>query len=98
MNPPAGPEPGPGLVDGEPTEAAVPPARLRALRFRTLAQLWCLVSPVALHLVVRDRLWLSAHSPREFLDAVRIEQWVAVALLALHVRFLVGACLTRRDR
>lgn len=95
MSPPEGPGPAPD--HGEPAEAAVPPARLRALRFRTLALLWFLVSPVALYLLVRDRLWLSAHSPREFLDAVQLEQWVAAALLALHLRFLVGAIRSRRD-
>ena len=54
-----------------------------------LAQLWCLVSPVAVLLLLRDRAWLhQGGGMAAGLRAVRLEQWVAVLLLLAH-----GWCL-----
>lgn len=62
----------------------VPPG----VHFRMLSLLWCLVSPGALFLLFRDREWVDAPGLAAGFRAVRLEQWVATALLALHVRFL----------
>lgn len=62
----------------------VPPG----VHFRMLSLLWCLVSPGALFLLLRDREWIDATGLAAGFRAVRLEQWVAAALLALHVRFL----------
>ena len=62
----------------------VPPG----VHFRMLSLLWCLVSPGALFLLLRDRAWIDAPGLAAGLRAVRLEQWVAAVLLALHVRFL----------
>ncbi len=62
-----------------------------------LAQLWCLVSPGAVFLLLRDRVWL--HQGRDVmvaLRAVRLEQWVAVLLLAAHGWYLWGWWSCRR--
>ncbi len=56
-----------------------------------LAQLWCLVSPGAVFLLLRDRAWL--HQGGDVvagLRAVRLEQWVAVLLLTAHAWYLWG--------
>ncbi len=53
-----------------------------------MSLLWCLVSSGALFLLFRDRAWTDAPGPAAALRAVRLEQWVAFALLAVHVRFL----------
>jgi len=53
-------------------------------RYRMLARLWCLLTPVALWLLFRDRGWLSAASAGEAWRKVRLEQWVAVVLVLLH--------------
>ena len=67
------------------TDAVVVPP---VVHFRMLSLLWGLVSPGALFLLFRDREWIDAPGLAAGFRAVRLEQWVAVALLAMHVRFL----------
>jgi len=71
----------------EPASAA-PSLRLRrALRYRVLALLWCLVTPAAVFLLVRDRAWLTASGLAAKLVSVRFEQWIALLLIAAHFWF-----------
>lgn len=58
------------------------------LRYRMLGRFWWLVSPGAVLLLAGERAWLQAPTLGTALAAVRIEQWVAVVLLALHGWFL----------
>lgn len=67
------------------------------LRYQMLGRLWWLVSPAAVLLLASERAWLQAPTLGTALAAVRLEQWVAVVLLALHGWFLwrgrdVGDC------
>lgn len=73
----------------------LPPERLRSLRFRMLALLWCLVTPGAGYLIWRDQAWLQAEGFAERLRAVRLEQWIGASLIVLHVRFILGAARTK---
>jgi hypothetical protein len=62
-----------------------------------LALLWCVVSPGALFLLLNDLAWL--HHGTDLaagLRAVRLEQWVAILLLAAHAWFLWGWWSNRR--
>jgi hypothetical protein len=56
----------------------------RARLHGTLALLWCFPSAGALWLLAHDPQWLRAGGVRAALLTVRLEQWVAVGLLALH--------------
>jgi hypothetical protein len=79
----------PDSADVSETEGEPPPFRTpAALRYRMLAQLWWLVSPPALWLLFWRPAWLRASGFVEALAAVRLEQWIAVVLLGLHVWFL----------
>ena len=70
-------------MDG-PEVMVVPPGVL----FRMLSLLWCLVSPGALFLLLRDRAWTDSPGVVATLRAVRLEQWIAVVLLVLHLWFV----------
>jgi hypothetical protein len=82
-----------------PEDAPVQPVS-RALRYRLLAGLWCLVSPPALFLILREPAWRQAAGFRQGVLAVRVEQWVAIGLLLCHGWFLWRAwrlaCAERR--
>lgn len=71
--------------------------RVRALQHRWLFGLWWLVTPVAVWLLFRDRAWLASTGPAQLLDNVRLEQWIAVALLGIHLWFAWRAWGSRRD-
>jgi hypothetical protein len=49
-----------------------------------LARLGWLASPVSVVLLFSDRAWAEATGPLAALGSVRLEQWVALAELALH--------------
>ena len=62
-----------------------------------LATLWCLVSPGAVLLLLREPAWRHAPDALSALRAVRLEQWIALLLLAAHAGFLWGWWRTRRS-
>ena len=66
-----------------PEDAPVQPVS-RAIRYRMLALLWCMVSPPALFLILRERAWLHAGDFTRAVTAVRLEQWIALVLLLCH--------------
>ena len=49
-----------------------------------LALLWCMVSPPALFLILRERAGLHAGDFTRAVTAVRLEQWIALVLLLCH--------------
>ena len=64
---------------GQPATAAA-----RALRYRTLTLLWCFPSMGAVFVFLNDAAWWRAEGMGAQLEAVRLEQWMALGLLALH--------------
>ena len=56
----------------------------RALLYRTLTLLWCFPSLGALFVLLHDATWWRAEGFVARLAAVRVEQWIAAGLLALH--------------
>ena len=83
-DPPVQPVSAANEASAEATSLPVSPA----VRPRMLALLWCLVSPGALFLLLRERAWLQAADVSARFQAVRLEQWVAVGLLLAHGWFL----------
>ena len=57
-----------------------------------LAMLWCLVSPGAAFLLWREPEWRQAGGLLAGIRLVRLEQWVAIGLLAAHAWYLRQAC------
>lgn len=62
-------------------------ATSRALLYRTLTLLWFFPSLGALFVLLHDAAWWRAEGFGACLAAVRVEQWIAVGLLALHCWF-----------
>lgn len=62
-------------------------ARRSVARMRAL--LWCLVTPGALLLVVRQATWSQAPDLPAALRSVRLEQWVGIALIVAHLWFIL---------
>jgi len=58
------------------------------VNFRILSLLWSAVSLGAVLLLLRDPQWRHAGGVLAALQSVRIEQWVALALLAVHAWLL----------
>jgi hypothetical protein len=61
------------------------------MNFRILALLWVLVSIPALVLLVWDPTWWKAATLMGRIRALRLEQWLALGLLALQVYWVVRA-------
>ena len=59
----------------------------RALLYRTLTLLWVFPTVGALFVLLHDAAWWRAEGFATRLAAVRVEQWIAVGLLALHAWF-----------
>jgi hypothetical protein len=68
----------------EPASAQPATPTPRALLYRTLTLLWLFPSVGALLLLVHDAAWWRAGGFLAGLGAVRLEQWIAIGLLALH--------------
>ncbi|MBN8249578.1 MAG: hypothetical protein J0L84_19325 [Verrucomicrobia bacterium] len=69
------------------TEDGPPPP----LNYGILAVLWTAVSAGAVWLLLDDPAWARAPGFLAALRAVRLEQWLAVGLLGVHLRWLWGA-------
>ncbi|MFM7103368.1 MAG: hypothetical protein ACKO3N_19635 [Verrucomicrobiota bacterium] len=94
------PEPGEGAgweeAAGRPDPDLHPDA-VRRGRWQMLTILWTAVSAGAVVLWVREPAWLTTPGGWARLQAVRLEQWLALALLGLHAGF-AGAWYRARRR
>lgn len=73
------------------------PVRPHAERYTMLSLLWVFPSFGALFILGRDAdEWLRAPSVNAALSAVRMEDWVAAGLLALHLWLITRAVWWRR--
>ncbi len=72
-----------------------PPKRPSPVRvpmnFRILALLWVMVSIPAVFLLLWEPGWFKAGTAMGRLRALRLEQWLALVLLALQVYWLIRA-------
>ncbi|MBX3734635.1 MAG: hypothetical protein KF791_18820 [Verrucomicrobiae bacterium] len=71
------------MRDDVPRQPEFRPATAR-LNFRILALLWLPVSAGALFLLFQDTAWRHQATVPKAIAAVRIEQWLALLLLAVH--------------
>ena len=69
----------------------------RALLFRTLAWLWIFPTVGALVILLRGfQQWPQVHGLRAALEALTFEQWCAIAVLLVHVAFVILAARLRK--
>ncbi|HXG49719.1 MAG TPA: hypothetical protein VNO52_19020 [Methylomirabilota bacterium] len=85
------------LEVGEAWHGAAHPVRPRAERYTMLSLLWVFPSFGALFILGRNAdQWLRAPSVNAALRALRLEDWLAMGLLALHAWFIARAVWWRR--
>ncbi|HAB15506.1 MAG TPA: hypothetical protein DCE44_03545 [Verrucomicrobiales bacterium] len=68
------------------------------MNYRILAGLWWFVSLPAIYLLWRDPGWLEGTRGWQGLQAVRVEHWVALGLIAVHGCLLVRAWRERKSK
>lgn len=61
----------------------------RGLLFATLSILWIFPSAGPIWIVgTSNKAWLHVPGPAQFIQAVRLEEWIALAILLAHAAFL----------